>query len=98
MPVRYFRLGKSFRALFYLFPTKKARLYPCDLSHWGSWIWPNQVGQVPVGLFHRSQAVSDEKSFIHEEAEIIRLQADPPRRLSVEQGHQLHRGRPAGAQ
>src|SRR6266567_295806 len=98
MPSSGFRLVKSFKALFYLFCAKSARLCRDDLSHWCSCICRRQVGQIPTGLFHRAQAVTHQKSFIDEESEIIRLQGHAPRRLPVEQRHQLYRSCSARAQ
>src|SRR5579871_4482282 len=97
MPERQIRLAKIPR-LFYIFRAKSTGLIESDLSHRGSLACGCQIRQIPVGLFDRSQAVSDQESLIDQKPEIIRLQGHTPCRLPVEKGYQLYGGRSPGPQ
>src|SRR5579872_6905122 len=75
--------------LFYLFLEQKRQTSCHDLSHGFHSGCSGDIGQIAVGLFGRAQSIADEKRFVHEKAEIIRLQLHSPRRLPVEESRQL---------
>src|SRR5439155_22123112 len=53
----------------------------------------SNVGKISVGLLRRTEPVSDNEGVVNEEAEIVRLDLYPPRRLAIQQGSKLHRSR-----
>src|SRR5471032_295282 len=90
-------MGEFPKSLFYLVRRKMARASSRDLSH-RKRLTCRKIGEIAVGLLGRAQAVTHQKSVIHEEAEIVRLQRNAPGRLAIEKRDQLYRSRAAGAE
>jgi hypothetical protein len=44
-----------------------------NLSAWKRPVRCGNVGQVPAGLFHRTQAIANQERLVHQKTEIIRL-------------------------